>query len=76
MKTLKYILPIITILFISSCTNNDDDLVLDETTELNFIKTLSNTNHDVEIFSTKTSLEQGYNNIYLRIKEKGSEELM
>jgi hypothetical protein len=73
MKTLKYILPIITILFISSCTNNDDDLVLDETTELNFIKTLSNTNHDVEIFSTKTTLEQGYNNIYLRIKEKGSE---
>ena len=73
MKTLKYILPIITILFISSCSTNDNDLILDETTELNFIKTLSNTNHDVEIFSTKTNLEQGYNNIYLRIKDKSND---
>lgn len=73
MKTLKYILPIITTLFLSSCTNNDNDLVLDETTELNFIKTLSNTSHDVEVFSTKQSLEQGYNNIYLRIKDKATD---
>ncbi len=72
MKTLKYILPIITILFISSCSSNDDDLILDETTQLKFIKTLSNTDHDVEIFSTKNSLEQGYNNIYLRIKDKAT----
>jgi hypothetical protein len=73
MKTLKYILPIITILFISSCSTNDNDLILDETTDLNFIKTLSNANHEVEIFSTKTSLEQGYNNIYLRIKDKSND---
>ena len=73
MKTLKYILPIITILFISSCSTNENNLILDETTELNFIKTLSNTNHDVEIFSTKTGLEQGYNNIYLRIKDKSND---
>ena len=70
MKTLKYILPIIIVLFISSCSTNDDDLILDETTELNFIKTLSNTDHEIEIFSTKKRLEQGYNAIYLRIKEK------
>jgi len=74
MKTLKYILPIIIILFVSSCSNNDDDLILDETTQLNFIKTLSNTNHDVEIFSTKKNLEQGYNNVYLRIKDKATGE--
>lgn len=73
MKTLKYILPILTLLFIASCSTNDEDLTLDETTGLNFIKTLSNTNHDVEIFSIKTTLEQGYNNIYLRIKEKGTD---
>lgn len=70
MKTLIYILPIIITLFISSCSSNDDNLILDETTALNQIQTLSNTDHDVEIFSTKNKLEQGYNNIYLRIKDK------
>lgn len=69
MKTLKYILPLLTILFISSCVSNDNDMELDETTNLNFIKTLSNSNHEIQIFSTKKSLEQGYNDIYLRIKD-------
>ncbi len=73
MKTLKYILPIVAILFISSCTTDDKELVLDETTELNFIKTLSNTEHDIEIFSTKKNLKQGYNHLYLRIKEKATD---
>lgn len=72
MKKIKYILPILMLLFISSCTNNDDDEILDETIELNHIKTLSNTNHDIEIFSTKKGLQQGYNNIFLRIKDKST----
>ncbi len=71
MKTLKYILPILTLVFLASCSSNEDP-ILDETTGLNFIKSLSNTEHDVEIFSTKTSLQQGYNDIYLRIKEKAT----
>ena len=72
MKTLKYILPIVMILFISSCATNENDLILDETSELSYIKTLSNTVHDVEIFSTKESLEQGYNTIYIRINDKAT----
>ena len=73
MKTLKYILPILTLLFITSCSKNDENLLLNETAELHFIKTLSNADHDVEIFSTKTNLEQGYNNLYIRIKEKSTD---
>ena len=73
MKTLKYILPILSLLFITSCTKNDENILLDETAELHFIKTLSNTDHDVEVFSTKSNLEQGYNNLYIRIREKATD---
>ncbi|MDG2195076.1 MAG: hypothetical protein P8K77_09590 [Polaribacter sp.] len=72
MKTLKYILPLLIAVFISSCTNNDDVLILDETTELNFIKTFSNAEHTVDVFSTKKTLEQGYNDLYIRIEEKST----
>lgn len=72
MKNLKYIIPFLTLFFITSCSNNDDELIIDETTNLNYIQTLFNTTHEVEIFSERTSLQQGYNMIYLRIKEKST----
>jgi hypothetical protein len=69
MKTLKHILSLLLLVFIASCTSNDEPINLDETAELNYIKTLSNTTHEIEIFSTKNTLEQGYNEIYLRVKD-------
>ncbi|RSC94986.1 hypothetical protein [Tenacibaculum singaporense] len=74
MKVLKYILSILLITIISSCSSNDiDEKEIDETTTLNYIQTLSNTTHNIEVFSTEKSLQQGYNDIYLRVIDKASD---
>ncbi|CAM1349977.1 hypothetical protein [Tenacibaculum insulae] len=72
MKILKYILPILLITFITSCS---DDTIeeKDETSALNYIQTLSNDTHNVEIFSKETNLHQGYNDVFLRIVEKNTD---
>ncbi len=73
MKILKYIFPIVLLTFFYSCDNDDVEKEIDETTELNYIQTLSNDTHDIEIFSKQENLQQGYNNVYLRVVEKNSE---
>lgn len=73
MKILKHIFPIVLLTFFYSCDNDDVEKEIDETTELNYIQTLSNDTHDIEIFSKQENLQQGYNNVYLRVVEKNSE---
>lgn len=74
MKILKYILPTLLIFFISSCSSDDiNEQEIDETTTLNHIKTLANTTHNIELFSNKKNLSQGYNEVYLRIIDKASD---
>lgn len=68
MKTLKY-----TFLFLlgalASCSS-DDASTVSELDGLNKIQEIENTTHIIELYNTNGALEQGYNGISLRIKNK------
>lgn len=69
---LKYILPILFIALFASCSSNDDNddaVVIPETEGLIKVQDISNTTHNVEVFSKSGNLQTGYNDIYLRIKD-------
>lgn len=72
MKTIEYISVLFMALLTFSCTSDDEtDLTnLDELTNLIKIQEISNTTHTVELYSKSGKLEQGYNALSLRIKEK------
>jgi hypothetical protein len=77
MKTLKYIFAIL-ILSVSfvSCSEDDDETIIESNPVegLNKIYEFSETDHSVEIYSEKTALEVGYNEISIRIKDMASDE--
>ena len=55
-----------------SCSSDNDSPVVNELAELTKIKEITNTTHTIELYSRTGALEQGYNNISLRIKDKVS----
>lgn len=75
MKTLKYLF-VILILSVSlySCTDKNDDefIEIDPMEGLNKIYEFSEADHAIEIYSEKTGLEVGYNEMFIRIKDKAS----
>ncbi|SRX74535.1 hypothetical protein [Aequorivita antarctica] len=75
MKTLKYIFAIL-ILSISfvSCSDDDNDTPVEVSPVegLNKIYEFSEADHSVEIYSEKTGLEVGYNEVSIRIKDMAS----
>ena len=77
MKTLTYIFAIL-ILSVSfvSCSEDDDETIIESNPVegLNKIYEFSETDHSVEIYSEKTALEVGYNEISIRIKDMASDE--
>ncbi len=76
MKTLKYIFAIL-ILSISfvSCSDDDDNtpVEVNPVEGLNKIYEFSEADHSIEIYSQKTGLEVGYNEISIRIKDMASD---
>lgn len=76
MKTLKYIFAIL-ILSISfvSCSDDDDNTPVEVSPVegLNKIYEFSEADHSIEIYSQKTGLEVGYNEISIRIKDMASD---
>ena len=70
MKLLKYTLLIAITLFVS-CSKDDDDQqsIIDETEGLTLIKSLSNDSHTIDLYTKTSSLTDGYNLIYLQIKD-------
>lgn len=74
MKNLKYFLILFLFPFIFSCSSDDDANPVneDELTGLVKIQELSNDTHIVELYSKNGILEQGYNAVSLRIKDKNS----
>ena len=72
MKTLKY-----TFLFLlgalASCSS-DDSSTQSELDGLNKIQEIENTTHIIELYNANGALEQGYNGISLRIKNKTTNE--
>lgn len=74
MKTLKYLSVLFVALLTFSCSSDDDTTptIIDESHGLVKIQELSNSEHTVELYSEKGILEQGYNAISIRIKDKST----
>lgn len=71
MKFLR-ILPLVLMTIFASCTSNTDEPVLDELNGLTKIKEISNTTHTIELYKHTGGLEQGFNEIALKIKDKST----
>ncbi len=79
MKLLKYIVPILFVTTFVSCSSDDDDNTTDPVSEvegLNLVQQISNDTHTIELFTKNGELEQGYNEITTRIKDKTSNEFV
>lgn len=69
MKFLK-ILPLVLVTIFASCTSDNTDATIDELEGLTKFKEISNTTHIIELYKETGGLEQGYNAIALKIKDK------
>jgi hypothetical protein len=69
MKYLR-ILPLVLVAILASCTSNNDDTVVDELEGLTKFKEIANTTHTIELYKHLGGLEQGFNEIALKIKDK------
>src|SRR5690625_1784455 len=74
MKTLKYfMLLILANTLIISCSSDDDNFndtnIHNETEHLTLIQTISNESHKLAIFTENGKLIEGYNSIYIQIKD-------
>ena len=67
------ILPLVLVTIFASCTNNDSPTV-NELEGLVKIQEITNDSHVIEVYSATGFLEQGYNSISLRIKNKTTNE--
>jgi len=70
MKTLKYALLVATALFMS-CSNDDNNTPtpVNETDGLTLIKTIQNDTHTLNLFTQNGELTEGYNEIFIQIKD-------
>ncbi|HQF47203.1 MAG TPA: hypothetical protein PLZ71_00945 [Flavobacterium alvei] len=70
MKFLR-ILPLVLLTILASCSNNEEPAV-DELYGLSKIKEITNTTHTIELYKHMGGLEQGYNEIALKIKDNAT----
>lgn len=73
MKYLRLLSLVILTIF-ASCTSNNPIPVVDESAGLLKFKEISNTTHTIELYTHMGFLQQGYNEITLRIKDKSTNE--
>lgn len=79
MKSITYIFSILFVLTIFSCSddNNDNQEDLNKEIEgLIKVTQISNDDHIIEIYSTKTKFYQGYNELTIRIVDKLTDEFI
>lgn len=69
--TLTFLILAITMTF-TACSSDDNNTPTDELAELTKFKEFSNETHTIELYSHLGSLEQGFNEISLRIKDNAS----
>ena len=69
MKFLR-ILPLVLVTIFASCTSDVDDAPVDELEGLSKFKEITNTTHTIELYKHIGGLEQGFNEIALKIKDK------
>ena len=71
MKFLR-ILPLVLVTIFASCTTNNDETPVDELEGLTKFKEITNTTHTIELYKQMGGLEQGFNEIALKIKDNTS----
>lgn len=71
MKFLR-ILPLVIMTIFASCTSDNDTAAVDELDGLTKFKEITNTTHTIELYKHMSGLEQGYNEIALRIKDNAT----
>ncbi|MBA4275413.1 hypothetical protein [Flavobacterium sp.] len=71
MKILR-ILPLVLVAIFASCTSDNGATSIDELEGLTKFKEISNTTHTIELYKHMGGLEQGFNEIALKIKDKTS----
>lgn len=69
MKYLR-ILSLVMVTIFASCSSNDETSTIDELEGLTKFKEIENATHTIEIYKHGGGLEQGYNEIALKIKDK------
>ena len=65
---------LIAITFASCSTDNNEPILINELDGLTKIQELTNDTHTIELYSASGTLQQGYNAISLRIKNKATKE--
>ena len=65
---------LIAITFASCSTDNNEPILINELEGLTKIQEITNDTHTIELFSASGTLQQGYNAISLRIKNKATKE--
>ena len=73
MRSLSYILFFALFLLVSCSSDEDELLVKDELEGLVKLQTLENDTHLVELYTASGLLEEGYNEIFLRIRKQGEQ---
>jgi len=71
MKFLR-ILPLVILTIFASCTSDNDDTAVDELDGLTQFKEITNTTHTIELYKHMGGLEQGFNEIALKIKDNAT----
>ena len=71
MKFLRILL-LVLVTIISSCSSNNDAPPVDELDGLTKFKEITNTTHTIELYKQMSGLEQGYNEIALKIKDNAT----
>ncbi|MBO3115922.1 hypothetical protein J4050_04145 [Winogradskyella sp. DF17] len=68
---LKYILPLVLLVLVFSCSTDDDDNTnpVNEVEGLLLVKEIVNGNQTIELFNKKGMFETGYNEISIRLKD-------
>ncbi|MGL2967201.1 hypothetical protein [Flavobacterium sp. XGLA_31] len=75
MKRLHTIMAIIAtgiLLSLTSCSSSTDEAVIDELANISKFQEITNATHTLELYSHLGSLEQGYNEISIRIKDNAT----
>ncbi len=76
MKFIRVITIFCLVIFTSCSTDSDEIIPVNEVADLAKIQTMENDTHLVELYSIDGKLEQGYNKISLRIKNKIGQEFI
>jgi hypothetical protein len=74
MKKLRIVSLIFLSFFVSCSSDSETPIVVSEVAGLSKIQEISNDSHTIELFSPTGNLQQGYNAISLRIKNKSTNE--